>query len=133
MFIRWALTYTWTASSTVLLVQSSNQPILGPPAPPGAPDAGRELMLFLGHIGVFSILVFLFWWSLRLTVSRERSLLMATGFALAFGIVTELVQVYSINRSASVVDLLTNVMVTIVTAGVIATRHSSLSVDKSPA
>lgn len=84
-------------------------------------------MLFLGHVGVFSILVFLFWWSLRLTVSRKRSLLMATCFALAFGLVTELVQVYSINRSASVVDLLTNVMVTIVTAGVIGIRHSLLS------
>lgn len=114
--IRAVLALAWTLLLTVLLVQPSSQPVIGPPAPPGPPSLARETMLTLGHIVGFSMLVMLWWWALSPRRSLRRSLFVAVGFALIFGALTELAQIASANRSPSLVDLIVNWGVTAATA-----------------
>jgi VanZ family protein len=119
---RWALALGFTLLSTVMLVQSSARPIVGPPAPPGPPDLQREILLTLGHVVVFFILVVLWWWALRPGRPSARALFVAVGFALIFGVLTELAQTLLPDRQASLFDLAVNWSVTIGTASLIADR-----------
>jgi len=107
----------WTALVTLVLVQSSSQPVVGPAAPPGPPTLEREILLTSGHIVAFSILTFLWWWAL-LTIS-PRPLLHAILIGLALGIVTEWAQTLVPDRSASLFDMATNIVVIGLTAWVI--------------
>src|SRR5687767_13665029 len=86
---RWALAIVYTLLVTVLLVQSSSQPIVGPPAPPGMPDLKREIELTLAHIVVFSALVVVWWWALLTVLPTHRAIFVTLTFVLAFGVITE--------------------------------------------
>ena len=100
---------------TLVLVQSSGQPVVGPPAPPGPPTPERELLLTSGHIISFAILNLIWVWALSPTMSFQRRLVMALVIAFTLGLVTELAQNYVPDRSASIEDLLVNWITTIVT------------------
>jgi VanZ family protein len=114
--LRHVLALAWTLLATVLLVQSSSQPVVGPAAPVGAPDLIREIQLTIGHIVVFSILVFLWWWAARVYLPSKRALFAAVVFAAMFGLITEAAQTFSANRSPSLYDLVVNWLVITLTA-----------------
>jgi VanZ family protein len=114
--LRHVLALAWTLLATVLLVQSSSQPVVGPAAPPGAPDLIREIQLTFGHIVAFSTLVFLWWWAARVYLPSKRALFAAVVFAAMFSLITEAAQTFSANRSPSLYDLIVNWLVIIVTA-----------------
>lgn len=120
--LRVLLALAWTLFATVLLVQSSSSPVVGPPAPPGDPELVREVQLIFGHITVFSVLVCLWWWALTAYIPETRVLFVAVAFALIFGAITEWAQTFSANRSASIFDLAVNWAVTLITAILILTR-----------
>jgi VanZ family protein len=121
-FVRYALAFAWTLLVTVMLVQSSSQPVVGPPAPPGAPDLTREIELTIGHIITFFVLVVLWWWALEPRLKGPRALFVAVGFALIFGVITELAQSIVPDREASLFDLAVNWTVTIAAATLISAR-----------
>ncbi len=119
---RLGLAFAWTMLVTVLLVQSSGHPVIGPPAPPGAPSLTRELELTCGHIVTFFGLVALWWWALAASLTEPRALFVAVGFALIFGVLTEVAQSAVPDRAVSLFDLAVNWSVTIITAVVISSR-----------
>jgi VanZ family protein len=98
----------WVALITVLLLQSSENPLLGPAAPPGDPPLWREVLLAVGHVVAFSGLVALLWWALVVNASFRRALTIALVISLALGLVTEMGQALVPDRSALVVDLIVN-------------------------
>jgi VanZ family protein len=113
---RRAIALAFTLIATVLLVQSSSEPILGPAAPPGAPDLKREIILTIGHIVVFSSLVVLWWWALLPNLPARRALFVSVGFALIYGLITELAQSLVPDRSGSLYDVAVNWGATSLTA-----------------
>lgn len=124
---RLALAPGWTLLVTVLLVQSSSQPLVGPPAPPGPPDLRREIELTMGHIAAFLPLVTLWWWALLPFLPSPRAIFVAAGFALVFGVLTELAQTAVADRQASLYDLAINWSVTIFMASFLSVRGRSPS------
>ncbi len=95
----------WVTLVTVTLLQSSGQPVVGPPAPPGPPSPSRELFLTSGHIVAFSVMMLLVWWALR---PAKHALIVTLVTCLTLGAVTELAQRLVPDRSSSVGDLLVN-------------------------
>lgn len=114
--LRWIYALGWTALSLVTLLQSSSQPVIGPPAPPGPPPLERELLLILGHIVVFSVMTGLWWWALTTALNSTAALVLAVLIALALGTLTEIGQATMPDRSSSWEDLTVNWLVTFITA-----------------
>lgn len=114
--LRWIYALGWTALSLVTLLQSSSQPVIGPPAPPGPPPLERELLLILGHIVVFSVMTGLLWWALTTALNSTAALVLAVLIALALGTLTEIGQATMPDRSSSWEDLTVNWLVTFITA-----------------
>lgn len=122
---RRALALGFTLLTTVMLVQSSGQPIVGPPAPPGAPDLKREIELTIGHIVVFTSLVVLWWWAFLPDLPSRRALFVAVGFALIYGVITELAQTAVPDREVSLYDMAVNWCSTAIAAFLIVQRRRS--------
>ena len=72
----------YTALLTLMLLQSSSNPYIGPAAPPGPPDPVRELLLTIAHIIGFALLVTLWW---KAFAPSSRPLFMAVLIALTLG------------------------------------------------
>lgn len=98
----------WSALITLLLVQSSTQPVIGPAAPPGAPHPGREFLLNSAHLVAFSVMVFLWWWAFIQNTPHLRAVLMALSIALILGGITEVAQGLVPDREVSLLDLAMN-------------------------
>lgn len=98
----------WVTLVTVTLLQSSGSPIVGPPAPPGPPDDARELFLTTGHIVAFSVMLVLLWWALH---PAPFALPVALATCCVLGILTEFLQTFVPDRSVSLGDLATNILV----------------------
>lgn len=120
--LRWACALGWTVILLVVLLQSSSQPVIGPPAPPGDPSLARELVLTLGHVVGFAGLTVLWWWALSWRLRLRSALLLAVLVALSIGIFSELAQAAVPDRAASWFDLVVNIGVTLVTAWAIERR-----------
>lgn len=118
---RQIITLAYTTLLTVMLLQSSSHPYVGPAAPPGAPDPGRELLLTSGHIIGFSLLVLFWWWTLS---PSPRALVLTVVIALLLGTITEILQSLVPDRSASLFDLATNYVVTLAAAWIIHTYQN---------
>lgn len=123
--IRWTLALAWTGLLCVLLLQSSAEPVIGPAAPPGPASPVREILLTIGHIGGFSVLIMLWFWSLSGMLSFHRALLGAITIALVLGTTTEVLQNTIPDRSASLWDLVVNWVVTLAVAGLITLSRDS--------
>lgn len=124
--VRQAIALAWLLLLTVLLVQPSSQPVIGPPAPPGQPSLAREVMLAAGHVGGFALLALLGWWALSASLPARRALFVVVSFALIYGAITEAAQVFSIHRSPSLFDLAINWAVTLGIAAWIAIYRRGL-------
>ncbi|MCL4249469.1 MAG: VanZ family protein [Anaerolineae bacterium] len=127
---RYVLALVYTVFVSILLLQSSSEPLIGPPAPPGPPSLRREILLTTGHLSVFTLLTFIWWWALLPILSSERALRFSVRFCLVFGIVTELAQTFSIHRSVSVIDAATNITAILLTAWAISAYRNRR--QKSP-
>jgi len=128
LLLRQLIALAYTALLTLILLQSSSRPYIGPPSPPGPPDLGREILLTFAHVIGFGLLVWLWWKALT---PSPRALLLTIGISLALGIVTELLQNLVPDRSASLFDLATNTLVTLVAAWLIHARPTSPSATEA--
>ena len=103
-FLRIALALAYTALLTLVLVQSSAQPVIGPVAPREY-NLAWEILLTIGHLVGFSLLVLMIWSALTTVTSPVRSLIIAVIFACLLGLITELLQTLVPDRSSSLFDL----------------------------
>lgn len=129
---RAAIVILYTALLTIGLVQSSAHPIIGPSAPEDY-NFFWDMLLTTGHVIGFGLLVVLLWWALSASASASRlwSLLVAMGFALLLGIVTESLQNLVPDRSASLFDLLCDWGVVLGVAWVLYRRIKPLDLRKA--
>jgi VanZ family protein len=116
---RYCYAIFWTGLVTLVLLQSSSQPVVGPAAPPGHPTLEREIFLTTGHIIAFSILSLLWWWAFISRLPMIKSLIFSALIALPLGLVTEILQTLVPDRSASLFDLAVNMIVTLLTLYII--------------
>jgi VanZ family protein len=116
LWIRSSAALAYTALLTLLLVQSSGHPVVGPAAPLGKPSPARELLLTSGHIIGFSLLVVIWWWTLRRTWGEHRALLVSLAISFILGVITEIAQTLVPDRSSSWDDLAVNVLVSLAAA-----------------
>lgn len=114
--LRWFYALSWTALVALLLLQSSSQPVIGPPAPPGEPPLEREILLTIGHVVAFSALVALWWWALLPGQGFVPALIIALLLGLILGTFTELAQAAVPDRSTSWFDLMVNWFTVAITA-----------------
>lgn len=98
----------WMILMTVTLLQSSGKPVVGPPAPPGAPSPERELFLTTGHLVGFGVMLVLLWWAL---IPAPHALAVAVATCWVYGAATELLQTLVPDRGASWDDLLVDCLV----------------------
>ncbi len=112
----------WVTLITVTLLQSSGNPVVGPPAPPGPPSASRELFLSTGHVVAFTGLMVLLWWALR---PARHALAVALITCLIYSPVTELAQTLVPDRSSSFSDLAVNSVTSLLIAAIIYWRTRS--------
>lgn len=106
---RWLAFIAWTALSLVMLLQSSQNPLIGPAANPDEPTTlAWEIVLFLAHAFTFATLTALHWWALEPHLPKNRALLIAVIFAIGLGILTESLQGLVPDRNTSLFDIITN-------------------------
>lgn len=113
--LRIALALAYTALLTLVLVQSSARPVIGPAAP-REDNLAWEVFLTTGHLVGFSLLVYLIWSALSTVAPSTRSLIVAVLFAGVLGLVTELLQSLVPDRSSSLFDLACDWGMTLVVA-----------------
>ncbi len=114
-WLRVALAIAYTAVLTLVLVQSSANPLLGPAAPREF-NLAWEILLTLGHLVGFSLLVIVNWSALATITTSRRALITAVIFACLLGLITELLQGFVPDRSASLFDLACDCGVSFATA-----------------
>ncbi|MCA0457701.1 MAG: VanZ family protein [Chloroflexi bacterium] len=117
-WFRIALALGYTALLTLVLVQSSANPLLGPAAPREF-DLAWEILLTMGHLVGFSILVLVNWSALATVTTSRRALVATVVFACLLGLISELLQTLVPDRSASLFDLGCDWLVAFATAYVI--------------
>jgi VanZ family protein len=102
--LRVVIALAYTALLTLVLVQSSMNPVVGPVAPRDH-NLAWEVFLTSGHLVGFALLVFLIWSALATVAPPLRSLIVAVIFACLLGLITEFLQSFVPDRSASLFDL----------------------------
>jgi len=100
---------------TILLVQPSGNPAIGPAAPPGAPPPDREALLVLGHFCVFAALTLLWWWAVEHYMTTREAIATALIIALVMGTSTEFLQANIPDRTTSLVDMSANIVASVAT------------------
>ncbi len=130
--LRWLYAAGWTALITLLLLQSSSQPIIGPPAPPGKPTLEREILLTIGHGVIFATLLILWWWALIPRCGFSVALAAAVALSLALGTFTEAAQASVPDRMASWSDLIANWLAVLFAAWHIYRSRARQSLHRSP-
>ena len=84
---------------------------------------GRGLLWFCTKfLVIVGVLVMLWWWALSTSLAEPRALFVAVGFALIFGVMTEVAQSAVPDREVSLFDLAVNWSVTIIAAVLISSR-----------
>lgn len=129
--LRILIVIAYLAALTLLLEQSSSQPVVGPVAPK-AYDPVWDAMLTGCHIIGFSLLVILMWGALVNPAPSRWALIVTVIFALVYGYITEVVQTLVPDRSSSWSDLLVDWGVTLAAAYFIKTRLSRWLLDELP-
>jgi hypothetical protein len=90
-FFRIILAMGYTTLLTVVLLQSSAHPYVGPSAP-RAFDLRWEILMTTAHLTGFALLVIFIWSALVTVMSSNRALIVAVIFACSLGLITELLQ-----------------------------------------
>lgn len=110
---------------TLVLLQSSAQPVVGPVAPKEF-NLGWEILLTTGHVVGFSLLVAAIWWALCPPAPLRWTLIVAMLIAFVLGLTTEILQSIVPDRSASLFDLGVNWGVALLTARYIALNSTKI-------
>ena len=102
--LRIAVALVYLVVLTVILLQSSAHPYLGPSAPPEF-NLAWEILMTLSHLTCFGLLVVVIWSALTTVTTSNRALVVGILFACSLGLITELLQTLVPDRGASLFDL----------------------------
>ncbi|MBI1279574.1 MAG: hypothetical protein GC179_15715 [Anaerolineaceae bacterium] len=94
----------YIALLTLVLLQSSAHPVVGPSAPPEF-NLGWEILMTTAHLTGFGLLVVFIWSAMTTVTSSHRALITAFIFACLLGLITELLQSLVPDRGSSLFDL----------------------------
>lgn len=120
--LRITLAILYTAVLTLLLVQSSAHPVIGPVAPREF-NLAWEILLTLAHVVGFALLVIVQWGALASGGAHRWALIVTVLFSCLLGLSTELFQSIVPDRSASLFDLAVNWGITLLVARQITVRR----------
>ena len=109
MAARGLLAIGWTLLLTVFLLQPEADPLIDLGLPRGDSTVLRELFFSALHLLAFALTCLMWFWALRAAFSQRNSLAAAALIAIALGIVTEALQTLTLDRHASVIDLVANI------------------------
>ena len=107
--LRWVFAFGWTAFLLYYLTRQPGTPAVEVIAPVAAPDWQREVAFTIGHILGFGIL-FMLWWLAWQDMNASRSLIIAIAITLGVGLTAEFLQSLMPDRSASVYDMMMNII-----------------------
>jgi len=120
---RWTLAIGWTLLLTLFLLQPEAEPLIDLGLPRGESTVPRELLFSTLHLLAFALTCFIWFYAMRHTFNPRMSLLAAVLIATALGIVTEALQSLTLDRHASLIDLLANFAGALVAARLIWRRY----------
>ncbi len=124
-WLRGLLTTGYVMLMTLVLIQPSGEPVVGPAAPRGF-NMGWEIFMTGCHLVAFSLLTVLLWWALLPSLSWRRALVMAVLFVCGYSFLTETLQALVPDRSASLFDLTCNCGAALWVAWQVSERQSVL-------
>lgn len=113
----------WTLLLTLLLLQPEAEPVIDLGLPRGPNTIQRELFFSALHLLAFALTCCMWFWALRSAFNPRTSLFAAILIAIALGIITEALQSLTLDRQASLVDLIANIGGALIAARFIWRRH----------
>lgn len=120
--IRWLLAILWSLLLTLFLLQPEADPLIDLGLPRGDSTIQRELFFSALHLLAFALTCMMWFWALRGRFNPRSSLFAAIFIAIALGIVTEALQSLTLDRHASLIDLIANIGGALIAARVISSR-----------
>jgi VanZ family protein len=124
--LRGISTLSWTGLVVIVMVASSKTTLVGNLHKAGGGTSATDT---IGHVVIFGVLAFLWWWSLILQSSQRNALFGALIISLALGISTEVLQALVPGRGVTVCDLLANCFGAITVLGVIGIFHNTTTTN----
>lgn len=120
--IRWLLAILWSLLLTLFLLQPEADPLIDLGLPRGDSSIQREIFFSALHLLAFALTCLVWFWALRGRFNPRSSLMAAVFIAIALGIVTEALQSLTLDRHASLIDLIANIGGALIAARVISSR-----------
>lgn len=117
--VRWLLAILWSLLLTLFLLQPEADPLIDLGLPRGDSTIQRELFFSTLHLLAFALTCLVWFWALRGRFNPRSSLFAAVFIAIALGIVTEALQSLTLDRHASLIDLIANIGGTLISARII--------------
>lgn len=117
--LRWLLAIGWTLLLSLFLLQPEADPLIDLGLPRGDSTILRELFFSALHLLAFALTCLIWFWSLRGGFNPRICLFAAVLIAIALGIVTEALQSLTLDRHASLIDLIANISGALIAARVI--------------
>ncbi len=121
--VRWTLAIGWTLLLTLFLLQPEADPLIDLGLPRGESTLPRELFFSALHLLAFALTCFIWFWALRRIFNPQLRLLAAALTAIGLGIITETLQTLTLDRHASVIDLIANIGGALIAARLIWQRN----------
>lgn len=117
--LRWLLAIGWSLLLTLFLLQPEADPLIDLGLPRGDSTIQREIFFSALHLLAFALTCMMWFWALRGAVNPRNSLFAAILIAIALGIVTEALQSLTLDRHASLIDLVANFAGALIAARII--------------
>jgi len=121
--VRWTLAIGWTLLLTLFLLQPEAEPLIDLGLPRGPNTIQRELFFSALHLLAFAITCLVWHGALRCAFNPRNSLFAALLVAIALGLATEALQSLTLDRHASLIDLIANIGGALIAARFIWRRH----------
>ena len=121
--VRWTLAIGWTLLLNLFLLQPEAEPLIDLGLPRGPSTIQRELFFSALHLLAFALTCFIWYGALRCAFNPRKSIFAAVLVAIALGLATEALQTLTLDRHASLIDLIANICGALIAARIIWRRH----------
>lgn len=122
--LRLALAIGWSLLLSLLLLQAEADPVIDLGLPRGDNTLARELAFSTLHLLAFGWTMLCWHWALPRAWRPRKALLIAGALTVTLGVITEVLQTYTLDRHASWLDLAANIGGALTAAGVLWSRRA---------
>ena len=123
--LRLALAVGWSLLLSLLLLQAEADPVIDLGIPRGENTLARELAFSSLHLLAFGWTLLCWFWALPREWRPRSVLIAACSITIALGVLTEVLQTYTLDRHASWLDLAANISGAVAAAWLIWTRRDA--------